>query len=71
MFKMDFPLKAAFVGIVLNVVLSHVGDMMPRTGVTVVDELSNMARHHKRTLFSSSLVVALSVYLAVVLAKKM
>ena len=58
---------AALVGAVLNVVLSsyyHV--LLPEsTGVAILDEMMAMLEHHKGQLLSSSVLVAVVVYLSV------
>ena len=69
--RMNFAAKAALVGLVLNVVLSQLLPMIGNTGLGVVDDMVKMFDHHRKTLVSSSLVVALAVYLSVVVARKM
>ena len=67
---MDLALKAAAVGFFLNIALAFLISMMPRTNIEFVDEITTMARHHQRTLVSSSLLVAVAVYLSIYIAKR-
>ena len=67
---MDLALKAAAVGFFLNIALAFLISMMPRTNVEFVDEFISMADHHRRTLVSSSLLVAVAVYLSIYIAKR-
>ena len=76
--NMIFVLKCALVGIVANIVLSFtLGNLKPskRTPgkkkfflVKFIDEIIMMFRHHKRVLFTSSIIVAIAVFVSVVFA---
>ena len=67
---MNFALKAALVGIALNVVVSFLLTMLPLTPVEFLNEFIDMAHHHKKNLASSSLFVALGVGVSVLIAKR-
>ena len=72
-----FLSKCSVVGIVLNIVLSYtIGNIDPlKTDdnsfflVQTLNNFINMFRHHKRVLFTSSLIVAVAVFLSVLLAQ--
>ena len=68
--RMNFALKAALVGIALNVIVSLVLTMLPRTPVAFLNEFIDMDHHHKRNLASSSIFVALGVGVSVLIAKR-
>tara|TARA_Y100000996_G_scaffold382975_1_gene338600 strand:- start:162 stop:398 length:237 start_codon:yes stop_codon:yes gene_type:complete len=68
--RMDLALKAAAVGFFLNIALALIIPMIPRTNVDFVDEIITMAKHHRRTMVSSSLLVAVAVYLSIYIAKR-
>ena len=72
-----FLSKCSVVGIVLNIVLSYtVGNIESlKTDdnsfflIKVLSNFINMFKHHKRVLFTSSLIVAIAVFLSVLLAQ--
>ena len=76
--NMIFIFKCALVGIVANVVLSFtIGNLKQskRTPgkkkfflVKFIDEIILMFRHHKRVLFTSSIIVAIAVFVSVLFA---
>ena len=68
--RMNFALKAALAGVVLNILLSMVVPALPTFGIGLLDEVAGMFAMHGETLLSSSVVVGLSVYLSVLLAKR-
>ena len=69
---MDFnpAFKAAFVGALLNIVLSYVvpGLMSDFSGNVILQEVGDMFAHHKRTIVSSSVIIGVAVFLSVVIS---
>ena len=73
-----FVFKCVLVGIVANVLLSlTLGNLRPskRTPlkkkfflIKFIDEIILMFRHHKRVLFTSSIIVAIAVFVSVIFA---
>ena len=63
------PLKAAIVGIVLNVVLSYTVSYLPKLDVPVYSDTISMMEHHRQTIVTSSIIVAIAVYLSTFIAK--
>ena len=49
------PLKAAIVGIVLNVILSYTASYLPKLNVKMYSDAVSMMEHHKKTIVSSSI----------------
>ena len=66
---MNLPLKAAIVGIVLNVVLSYTVSYLPQLDIPVYSDTVSMMEHHRETIITSSLIVAVAVYLSTFIAK--
>ena len=59
-----FLLRVSIVAVLLNVGLSLASSLLPKTGSNSLlfkqyDEMVDMLKHHKRKLFSSSVLVAL------------
>ena len=66
---MNLPLKAAIVGIVLNVVLSYTVSYLPKLDVPIYSDTVSMMEHHRETIITSSLIVAVAVFLSTFIAK--
>ena len=60
-----FALKAALIGMLLNVVLSYTVTMLPGSDNQFLGEVIDMFGHHKRNLLSSSIIVAVAVFASV------
>jgi len=79
MSKLNFCVKCAFIGIVLNIVLSKLcshfastKEIMPPSGpsgLSFKEQFMHMMVHHEQVLCMSSFIVGLVVFLSVCLAK--
>ena len=58
---MNLPLKAAIVGIVINVVLSYTVSYLPKLDVPVYSDTISMMEHHRETIVTSSIIVGVAV----------
>ena len=69
---MNLPLKAAIVGIVLNIVLSYTVSYLPKPklDIPIYSDTISMMEHHRRTIVTSSIIVAMAVFLSTFIAKK-
>ena len=63
------PLKAAIVGIVINVILSYTVSYLPKWDIPIYSDTISMMEHHRRTIVTSSIIVAIAVYLSTFIAK--
>ena len=66
---MNLPLKAAIVGIVLNVILSYTVSYLPKLNVPIYSDAVSMMEHHRQTIVTSSIIVAVAVFLSTFIAK--
>ena len=71
-------IKAAVVGVLLNVLLSFTAPLLPNATVSAEEkegaerfylEVLNMFVNHKANIYSSSLIVAVAVFVSVGVAK--
>ena len=79
--KTSFCLKAALIGIVLNIVLSFAAtpfatedEVMPPNGAASLSfksQVMHMLVHHNQVLLTSSLIIALIIGLSIYIAKKL
>ena len=79
--KTNLCLKAALVGVVLNIILSFAAnpfatkdEVMPPNGAASLSfksQIMHMLVHHNQVLMTSSLIVALLVGLSVCIAQKL
>lgn len=61
--------KAAFIGVLLNIVLSYVvPGLVSDFKFGMFQEVGDMFAHHKRTIISSSAIIGVAVFLSVVIA---
>tara|TARA_B100001029_G_C14939879_1_gene382596 strand:+ start:328 stop:543 length:216 start_codon:yes stop_codon:yes gene_type:complete len=61
-------LKLAIVSMILNVLLSHIVPLiLPKTNNKYLNEFRHMFVHHKETLITSSVIVAIAVVLSVLI----
>ncbi len=78
--KGSLYLRAAVVGVILNIVLSLIAspfatenEIMPKNGagnLSFKSQVMHMLVHHKQVMLTSSLIVALLVGLSVCIAQK-
>ena len=62
-------LRLSLVAVLLNVVLSHlVPIILPKTNNKYLNEFRHMFVHHKDTLLTSSVIVAVAVVLTVMIS---
>ena len=62
-------LRLSLVAVLLNVVLSHlVPIILPKTNNKYLNEFRHMFEHHKDTLLTSSVIVAVAVVLTVMIS---
>ena len=62
-------LRLTFVAVLLNIVLSHLVPMiLPKTNNKHLNEFRHMFVHHKDTLLTSSVIVAVAVVLTVMIS---
>jgi len=66
---MNLPLKAAIVGIVINVILSYTVSYLPKWNIPIYSDTISMMEHHRETIITSSIIVAVAVFLSTFIAK--
>ena len=66
---MNLPLKAAIVGIVINVILSYTVSYLPKLNIPIYSDTISMMEHHRETIITSSIIVAIAVFLSTFIAK--
>jgi len=66
---MNLPLKAAIVGIAINVILSYTVSYLPKFNIPIYSDTISMMEHHRETIITSSIIVAVAVFLSTFIAK--
>ena len=66
---MNLPLKAAIVGIFLNIILAFTVSYLPKLNIPIYSDTISMMEHHRTTIVTSSIIVAVAVFLSTFIAK--